>query len=180
MSGRSSSALPPVVAVVGWKNSGKTTLVERLIAEFVRRGYHVGAVKHAHHAFQIDDGETDSARHRRAGARRVAVVSPERWAVVREIGHGEVQPPLEEVVRALGPCDLVIVEGYKAAAVPKVEARRQAALQQAPLADGDDHVIAIAADHTVTGARVPVLAIDDVEGVAALIAAHLSLARAAC
>ena len=110
---------PPVIGVAGWKNSGKTTLVERLIAELTRRGFKVATVKHAHHNFQIDDAETDSARHRRAGAAQVAIVSPRRWALVRELG-GAPEPSLEEVIGRLDPCDLVIVEGYKAA--PEVDA----------------------------------------------------------
>ena len=83
---------PPVIGVAGWKNSGKTTLVTRLVAELTRRGFKVATVKHAHHDFQIDDAETDSARHRRAGAAQVAIVSPRRWAVVRELGAPRSRP----------------------------------------------------------------------------------------
>ena len=118
----------PVIGIVGWKKSGKTTLVARLIEEFTRRGLKVATVKHAHHDFQIDDEETDSARHRRAGAAQVAVVSARRWALIGELGDAP-EPDLAEVIGWLGPCDLVIVEGYKSAAIPKIEARRDAAIE---------------------------------------------------
>ena len=87
----------PAVAIVGWKKSGKTTLTVRLVEELTRRGHRVATVKHAHHAFQIDDAETDSARHRRAGAQQVAVVSSERWAIVRELS-GAPEPDFADVL----------------------------------------------------------------------------------
>ena len=93
---------PPVIGIAGWKKSGKTTLVTRLVEEFTRRGLRVATVKHAHHDFQIDAGETDSARHRRAGARQVAIVSSERWAVVNELA-GAPEPSLEAVIAGLAP-----------------------------------------------------------------------------
>src|SRR5215470_4077794 len=98
----------PVIGIAGWKNSGKTTLVTRLIAELTQRGLKVATVKHAHHSFQIDEAETDSARHRRAGATQVAVVSRDRWAMITEL-EGAPEPELAEVVARLEPCDLVLV-----------------------------------------------------------------------
>ena len=83
----------PVIGIAGWKKSGKTTLAERLIAEFTRRGLKVASVKHAHHDFRIDDAETDSARHRRAGASQVAVVSAKRWALTAEL-EGAPEPEI--------------------------------------------------------------------------------------
>lgn len=165
---------PPVIGVAGWKNSGKTTLVTRLIAELTRRGFRVASVKHAHHNFQIDDAETDSARHRRAGAAQVAIVSPRRWAVVRELGNAP-EPSLDEVIGRLEPCDLVIVEGYKAAPIPKIETRRLAAVRAVPLAATDPNVVAIAADHACDGAGRPVLALDDAAGIADFIIKTLGL-----
>ncbi|MFV0295675.1 MAG: molybdopterin-guanine dinucleotide biosynthesis protein B, partial [Hyphomicrobiaceae bacterium] len=155
----------PVVGIVGWKNSGKTTLTVRLVEELVARGRRVATVKHAHHALQIDDGETDSARHRRAGARQVAVVSSERMAVVKELA-GEPEPGLGDVLALLDPCDVIVAEGYKRADIPKIEARRAAAQSREPLADGDRWVVAIAADHEADGAGRPVFAIDDIAGIA--------------
>jgi molybdopterin-guanine dinucleotide biosynthesis protein B len=166
--------LPPVIGVAGWKNSGKTTLMTRLIAELTRRGFRVATVKHAHHDFQIDDAETDSARHRRAGAAQVAIVSPKRWAVVRELGAAP-EPSLDEMIGRLEPCDLVIVEGYKAAPIPKIEARRRAAARAVPLAATDPNVIAIAADHACDGAGRPVFALDDAAGIADLIVRTLGI-----
>jgi molybdopterin-guanine dinucleotide biosynthesis protein B len=158
----------PVIAIVGWKNSGKTTLTVRLVAELVSRGRMVATVKHAHHALQIDDGETDSARHRRAGARQVAVISAERTALITELG-GEPEPSLSEVVSMLDPCDIIIVEGYKRAAVAKIEARRTQAFAREPLASSDPNVIAIAADHETEPAGRPVYRLDDIAGLADLI-----------
>jgi len=156
----------PVIGIAGWKKSGKTTLVNGLIAEFSRRGLKVATVKHAHHAFQIDDAETDSARHRRAGAAQVAIVSRERWAMVREL-QSEPEPELAEVISWLDPCDLVIVEGYKRSSIPKIEVRRRAAASQEPLAGKSPNIIAIAADHAVTNASgLPAFLLDDVDAIA--------------
>ena len=138
----------PIIGVAGWKKSGKTTLVTRLITEFTARGLKVATVKHAHHDFQIDEGETDSARHRRVGAAQVAVVSSKRWALINEL-DGALEPTLDEVVAWLGPCDLIIVEGYKAAMIPKIEVRRSGAVSQVPLAGDHPNVRAIAADYSI-------------------------------
>jgi molybdopterin-guanine dinucleotide biosynthesis protein B len=167
---------PPAIGVAGWKNSGKTTLVTRLVAELTRRGFKVATVKHAHHDFQIDDAETDSARHRRAGADQVAIVSPKRWAVVRELGAAP-EPSLDEMIARLEPCDLVIVEGYKAAPIPKIEARRLAAARAAPLAAADPNVVAIAADHACDGAGRPVFALDDAKAIADFVVDTLGIGR---
>ena len=166
--------LPPLIGIAGWKNSGKTTLATRLILELTARGLRVASIKHAHHAFQIDDGDTDSARHRRAGAAQVAIVSSARWAVVRELA-GAPEPSLGEMVARLEPCDIVIVEGYKSAPIPKIEVRRSAASGRRALSDSDPHVIAIAADHAVEGESVPVFVLDDICAIADFIATRLKL-----
>ena len=163
-----------IIGIAGWKNSGKTTLAVRLIEELTRRGYRVSSLKHAHHDFQIDTGETDSARHRRAGANEVAIVSPDRWAVIGEL-RGEAEPSLAQMLARLAPCDLVVVEGFKSAAIPKIEARRSAAAQKSPLSSGDPDIIAIAADHAVPGAAVPVFGLDDIARLADLIVSALAL-----
>ena len=172
------SAPAPVIGIAGWKASGKTTLAVRLIAEFARRGLQVASVKHAHHAFQIDAADTDSARHRRAGARQVAIVSARRWAVIRELGAAP-EPDLQAVLAQLAPCDLVIVEGYKAAPIPKIEVRRLAAREHRALCATDPRVIAIAADHAVAEATVPTFALDDVAAIAEFISETLALPRPA-
>lgn len=158
----------PIIGIAGWKKSGKTTLTVRLIEEFTRRGLKVASLKHAHHEFQVDSGETDSARHRRAGASQVAVVSAARWALITELNDAP-EPNFEEIVNALEPCDLVIVEGYKSAAIPKIEARREASITRKPLAGDDPLIFAIAADHAVEDAALPVYSLDDIEPLANLI-----------
>lgn len=162
----------PIIGIAGWKKSGKTTLTTRLVETFTRRGLKVATVKHAHHAFQIDDAETDSARHRRAGARQVAIVSGSRWAIVTEL-DGAPEPNFEEIVAALEPADLIIVEGYKTAPIPKIEARRTASITKRRLTAEDANVLAIAADHEVEGESVPVFSLDDIVEIADFIDAAI-------
>jgi len=159
-----------VVGITGWKNSGKTTLTERLVAELCRRGHAVSTVKHAHHDFDIDKDGTDSFRHRAAGAREVAIVSDRRWALMHEL-RDEAEPPLDAVLARLSPCDLVLVEGYKRESHQKIETRRLTAKDTAPLTATDPNIVAIAADHAVSGEVVPVFAIDDVAAIADFIEA---------
>ena len=130
-----------VFGVVGWKNSGKTTLVERLVAELTRRGFAISTVKHAHHGFDIDREGADSFRHREAGAVEVAIVSGRRWALMHEL-RGEDEPDLEAILARLAPCDLVLVEGYKKEPHAKIETRRKGAKDTAPLAPGDPAIVA--------------------------------------
>lgn len=155
----------PVIGIAGWKHSGKTTLVERLIAEFTRRGLKVATVKHAHHDFRIDDEATDSARHRRAGAAQVAIVSSSRWAIVTE-PRDAAEPSLQDVLDKLEPCDLILVEGYKTAPIPKIEARRRQGRAGPPLADAHPMVIAIASDHEIADSTLPRFALDDITAIA--------------
>ena len=164
----------PVIGIAGWKKSGKTTLTIRLVEEFARRGLRVATVKHAHHNFQIDDKETDSARHRRAGAREVAVVSAERVALVRELDGGP-EPDFVDVLHMLQPADLIIVEGYKSAPIPKIEARRTASFTRQALAPNDPFVIAVASDHATDAAGLPLFALDDIGAIADFISVRLPL-----
>lgn len=163
-------APPLLIGIAGWKNSGKTTMAERLIAEFSARGLTVASIKHAHHAFQVDEGTADSARHRRAGAQQVAIVSGARWALIRELKDTP-EPSLDDILAKLDPCDIVVIEGYKRAPIRKIEVRRAGTLSREPLADGDRNVVAIAADHAVEGARVPVFSLDDIRAIADLVLA---------
>ncbi len=172
----SSATAPPVIAICGWKKSGKTTLTIRLVEEFTRRGYKVATLKHAHQSFQIDSGETDSARHRRAGAHEVAIVSKNRWAIIGETSGAEHdEPDFTDVISWFSACDLIVVEGYKSAPVAKIEARRSASLTTTPLAPQDRRIIAIAADHKVGDTALPVFSLDDIAAIADLIAAALTL-----
>lgn len=166
----------PVIGIAGWKKSGKTTLMVQLVAEFTRRGFDVATVKHAHHNFQIDETEADSARHRRAGAAQVAVVSSERWALIKELKQ-QPEPDFADVLAMFDPCDLIVVEGYKSARIPKIEARRTASFTREPLAPKDTTVIAIAADHPTDGGGLPLYSLDDIAGIADLIEQRLVLRR---
>ena len=155
----------PVIGIAGWKKSGKTALTVRLIEEFTRRGLKVASIKHAHHEFQVDDQETDSARHRRAGAGEVVVVGGKRWAMMHEL-KDEPEPNLDEIFTWLSPSDLVIVEGYKTANIPKIEARRATQQDRRFLAPNDPTIIAIASDHATDHGTLPLFSLDDIGGIA--------------
>lgn len=154
-----------VFGITGWKNSGKTTLTERLVATLTARGWRISTVKHAHHAFDIDKEGTDSFRHRQAGAGEVAIVSGTRWALMHEL-RDEEEPKLETILARLSPCDLVLVEGYKREQHLKIEARRRESRNGAPLSADDPHIVAIAADHPVSGETIPVFDLDDILAIA--------------
>ncbi|WP_105382182.1 molybdopterin-guanine dinucleotide biosynthesis protein B [Neorhizobium alkalisoli] len=154
-----------VFGISGWKNSGKTGLTERLVQELTRRGYRISTVKHAHHDFDIDKPGADSFRHREAGAHEVAIVSGKRFAIMHEL-RDESEPNLEEILGRLGPCDLVLIEGYKREPVPKIELRRLEAKSREPLSPSDPHIVAIAADHPVADKTLPVFDLSDTEAIA--------------
>ena len=162
--------------VTGWKNSGKTGLMERLVAHFTGLGLSVSTVKHAHHAFDIDRPGKDSHRHRVAGATEVLVASTERWALMHE-SRGTGEPPLPDLLARLAPVDLVLVEGYKRDPHPKIEAHR-AATGQPLIAPGDPLIRAVASDAPQPGLAVPVFDLDDTAGVAGFILAELEMPRA--
>lgn len=164
-----------VFGITGWKNSGKTTLTERLVTELVGRGWRVSTIKHAHHDFDIDKPGADSFRHREAGATEVAIVSGRRWALMHEL-RNETEPTLDEVLTRIAPCDLVLVEGYKREHHLKIEARRLEAKDRSPLTANDPSIIAIAADHPVEGEQVPVFGIDDIKAIADFVEARTGLA----
>jgi molybdopterin-guanine dinucleotide biosynthesis adapter protein len=151
--------------VTGWKNAGKTTLVERLVAEFVRRGWRVATIKHAHHEVDIDRSGTDSFRHRAAGATEVALVGGRRYAIMRE----QEEPTLAEVMARLAPADLVLIEGFKRELHPKIEVRGGG--DQASLAASDPNILAIAADTRPAETGLPWFRRDDIEAIADFIAA---------
>ncbi|WP_048648725.1 molybdopterin-guanine dinucleotide biosynthesis protein B [Nitratireductor soli] len=165
-----------VFGIVGWKNSGKTTLTSRLIAEMTRRGLRIAALKHAHHAFDIDHEGTDSFRHRSAGAAEVAIVSSRRWAIIHELQEAE-EPDLETMLARLSPCDLVLVEGYKRGRHAKIECRRRDAKDSASLAAGDPAIVAVAADHDADSGGLPRFALDDIEAIADFILHQTGLAN---
>ena len=166
-----------VFGITGWKNSGKTTLTERLVTELITRGWTISTVKHAHHDFDIDQEGTDSFRHRQAGATEVAIVSGRRWAVMHEL-RDEAEPSMDALIARLAPCDLVLIEGYKREGHPKIEARRLGAKDTTPLAPDDVTILAIAADHLVPDATVPVFDLDAIAEIADFIEAAAGLGTA--
>jgi molybdopterin-guanine dinucleotide biosynthesis protein B len=161
-----------VIGIAGWSGAGKTTLLAKLIPRLVARGVRVSTVKHAHHGFDVDQPGKDSHTHRTAGASEVLVSSARRWALVHEL-RGAAEPSLPQLLGKLAPADLVIVEGFKHGSHPKLEVYR-AALGKPLLHPDDPHIVALASDAPVPAARVPVVALDDVDAVA-----DLMLARAA-
>jgi molybdopterin-guanine dinucleotide biosynthesis adapter protein len=165
-----------VIGITGWKNSGKTTLVENLVATFVAQGLRIATIKHAHHTFDIDNVGTDSYRHRKAGAHEVAIVSSNRWALMHEL-EDEKELPLQEVLRKLSPSDLVIVEGYKREGHDKIEVRRNDSAEA--LSPGDKSIIAIASDTAILDKSLPGFHLDDVAAIAAFIVQHLNLPKPA-
>ncbi|WP_395661050.1 molybdopterin-guanine dinucleotide biosynthesis protein B [Aestuariivirga sp.] len=162
-----------VIGVAGFKNAGKTTLVEKLVTELTRRGHRISTVKHAHHSFDIDHEGRDSFRHRKAGASEVAVVSRHRWAIIHE-SRDDAEPTLEEILAKLAPCDLVIVEGYKRDRHDKIEVRNLD-LAHPTLAGDDPTIVAVAANGPAGDTPLPVFDRDDVTALVGFIEKHTGL-----
>ena len=161
-----------IFGVTGWKNSGKTGLMERLITEFTARGLTVSSIKHAHHSFDIDHPGRDSYRHRDAGARQVLLASRNRWALMHEL-RDEDEPSLGDLLKQLSPVDLVLIEGYKRDRHPKIEAHRKETGQPL-IAPEDETIVAVASDTPVSVDR-PVLDLNDTAAIANFIAQYLEL-----
>lgn len=160
-----------VYGVIGWKNSGKTSLMERLVAEITGRGFSVSTVKHVHHTVDLDQPGKDTYRHRQAGAREVVLASADRLAILVE--HRGPEPELPAVLARLAPVDLILVEGYKRDAHPKVEVWR-AETGHPLIQPGDPLVRAVATDATLT-LPVPVLDLNDTQAVADFILREVGL-----
>jgi molybdopterin-guanine dinucleotide biosynthesis adapter protein len=159
-----------IVGLAGWSGSGKTTLITKVIPVLAGRGLKIATVKHAHHDFDIDQPGKDSWLHRAAGASEVMVASSRRWALIHEL-HGEPEPPLEGLLAKLSPADLIIVEGFKRHAHPKLEVYR-AAIGKPLIHPGDDCIVAIASDGPLPQAPLPVLPLDDIEAIANVLQAE--------
>ncbi|MFO7759335.1 MAG: molybdopterin-guanine dinucleotide biosynthesis protein B [Roseovarius sp.] len=158
--------------VTGWKNAGKTGLMERLVAEIAGRGHSVSTVKHAHHSFDVDHPGKDSHRHRVAGATEVLLSSRRRFALMHEM-RGEDEMPLEALLHKLAPVDVVLIEGYKRDRHPKIEAFR-AETGHALIAPGDPTIRAVAADCVLDLDR-PVFDLDDTATIADFILGEVGL-----
>ncbi|MDP2579228.1 molybdopterin-guanine dinucleotide biosynthesis protein B [Shimia thalassica] len=161
-----------VYGVTGWKNAGKTGLMERLVAEFTSRGMRVSTLKHAHHKVDVDEPGRDSYRHREAGAHQVLLASENRWALMTEL-RGEQEPSLSDLLAQLAPVDLVLIEGYKREPHPKIEAWRSDA--DNPLIAPDDPTIRAVATDTPLDLDRPQFDLDDTVAIADFITKETGL-----
>jgi molybdopterin-guanine dinucleotide biosynthesis protein B len=150
----------------GWSGSGKTTLIEQLIPRFVQKGLRVALIKHAHHTFDVDHPGKDSYRHRHAGAQEILVTSSRRWVLMHEL-RGAPEPSFEEQVKRISPCDLLLVEGFKHAPIPKLEVWR-AVTGEPLLHPNDPHIVAVASDAKVE-TRLPLFDLGDFDAIAQFI-----------
>jgi len=158
--------------IVGYKNAGKTGLMERLVADITGRGFSVSTIKHAHHSFDVDHPGKDSYRHRAAGANQTLLSSGARWALMSEL-RGADEPPLADLLATLNPVDLILIEGYKRDTHPKVEAFRAAPGN--PLLATDDPTIKAIATDTSVDARQPQFDLNDTKAIANFILSEVGL-----
>jgi molybdopterin-guanine dinucleotide biosynthesis protein B len=159
-----------IIGLAGWSGSGKTTLITKVLPRLIARGQRVSTLKHAHHGFDLDQPGKDSFMHRSAGATEVVISSAKRFAVLHEL-RDEPEWDLPDLLQKLSPVDLVLVEGFKRDAFPKLEIHRQQ--NGKPLLHPDDpHIVAIASDTALPQAKVPVIGLDDIESVADVLLRH--------
>ncbi len=156
-----------LIGLAGFSGSGKTTLLAKLLPVLIARGRTVSTIKHAHHAFDVDQPGKDSHTHRLAGASEVLVSSAKRWALMHEL-RGEAEPMLRDLVMRLSPVDLVIVEGFKTQPHPKLEVHRSA-VGKPLLYPSDPNIVALASDTRPTGLSLPFADLNHVERVADLV-----------
>jgi molybdopterin-guanine dinucleotide biosynthesis protein B len=158
-----------IIGLAGWSGSGKTTLLTKLIPRLTARGKRVSTLKHAHHAFDIDRPGKDSFQHRSAGATEVLVVSGTRWALMHEL-RGAPEPDLPELLSKLSEVDLVLIEGFKREAFPKLEIHRIE--NGKPLLHPEDPwIVAIACDTALPQTKLPVVDLNDIDAIADLLLA---------
>ena len=163
-----------IFGFAGWSGSGKTTLIEQLIPRFVLDGLVVSLIKHAHHGFDIDRPGKDSYRHREAGCTEVLLTSDQRWVLMHEL-RGRPEPMLDRQLALLSPCDLVLIEGFKSAAIPKLEVHRPA--HGRPLIYPENpNIVAVASDAPIDVA-LPLLDLNDPDSIADFVLGHLQIAR---
>lgn len=161
-----------VYGVIGWKNSGKTSLMERLVAEITGRGFSVSTVKHVHHDVDLDQPGKDSHRHRSAGASEVVLASAHRFALMRE--HRGPEPELPEILARMAAVDLILVEGYKRDAHAKIEVFRREAGHNL-IQPNDPLVRAVATDSDLGDLPVPVLDLNNTAQIAEFILIEVGL-----
>ncbi len=155
----------PIISIVGTSNSGKTTLIEKLVPELVRRGYRVATIKHDVHGFEVDREGKDSWRHKKAGAHTVVISSPTKLAMIRDVDHDAELVELRD--RYIRDVDLILSEGYKRNDQPKIEVFRKE-MKRELLCSPEDHLLALATD-TPFSIGVPCLDLDDAKGLVDLI-----------
>lgn len=161
-----------VFGIVGYKNTGKTGLMERLVSNITARGFSVSTIKHAHHSFDVDHPGKDSYRHRTAGAAQVLLSSGTRWALMSEL-RGADEPDLDTLLAQLDPVDLILIEGYKTDKHPKIETYR-AATNGTLLAMNDPTILGVASDCAMTVTQ-PVFDLDDTTVIADFILSQVGL-----
>jgi len=155
----------PIVSIVGRSNTGKTTLIEKLIPELRRRGYRVATIKHNIHGFDIDHEGKDSWRHKKAGARVTLVASPHSVAVIEDADRDYELAELRD--RYIRDVDIILSEGFKKNPHPKIEIMRSD-LKHEPICGKEDNLVAVVSD-VIVERGVSCLGIDDVTGIADLI-----------
>lgn len=159
-----------IIGLAGWSGSGKTTLITKLIPRLIVRGIAVSTLKHAHHGFDLDQPGKDSFFHRTAGATEVIISSAKRWAILHEL-RAQPEWDLAALVGKMSPVDLVLVEGFKRDAFPKIEIHRIA--NGKPLIHPEDpHIVAVASDSALPAAHIPVVDLNDIEAIADLLLKH--------
>lgn len=161
-----------IFGIAGYSGSGKTTLIERLIPLFTGRGLRVSLIKHAHHKFDIDHPGKDSYRHRLAGCSEVLIASSARWALMHEL-RGAAEPTLQDLIKHIAPCDLLLIEGFKREPIPKLEVYRSV-VGEPLMFPQDPDIVSIASDQRVD-TKLPQFNIDDAPAVAAFILRHVAL-----
>lgn len=162
-----------IYGVTGWKNAGKTGLMERLVAEISRRGLSVSTLKHAHHETDVDQPGRDSYRHRAAGAHQVMLSSPNRWALMTEL-RDKPEPALADLLPLMTPVDLILIEGYKREPHPKIEAHRWETGRPL-LVETNPTIRAVASNTVPQNLRVPLFDLDDVPAITDFILAEVGL-----
>jgi molybdopterin-guanine dinucleotide biosynthesis adapter protein len=150
-----------IIGLAGWSGSGKTTLIKKVIPRLIARGLKVSTLKHAHHGFDVDHPGKDSFFHREAGATEVIISSGKRFAILHEL-RGEPEWNLPALLSKITPVDLVLIEGYKRDAFPKLEVHR--AENGKPLLQPDDpHIVAITTDVPLKNVKVPLVDLNNTE-----------------
>jgi molybdopterin-guanine dinucleotide biosynthesis adapter protein len=159
-----------IIGLAGWSGSGKTTLITKLIPCLLTRGLRVSTLKHAHHGFDLDKPGKDSFVHRIAGATEVIISSAKRWAILHEL-RDEPEWDMADLVAKMSAVDLVLVEGFKRDAFPKMEIHR-AANGKPLLFPEDSHIVAVACDTALPDVKLPVVDLNNIDAIADLLLKH--------